>query len=111
MLGYKPLDVRRGHMAFDDIAIDLGGMAGGELGADPGLPLDLGERRRLGGIDLRGEAVCLEVLDPIAAALDSANSGRMAMGVSSYCSAASHFAPDKSGAQFRLLDEGDLVPA
>jgi dihydrodipicolinate synthase/N-acetylneuraminate lyase len=44
-------------------------------------------------------------------ARDSANSGRMAMGVSSYCSAASHFAPDKSGAQFRLLYEGDLVPA
>ena len=44
-------------------------------------------------------------------ARDSANSGRMAMGVSSYYSAASHFAPDKSGAQFRLLYEGDLVPA
>jgi hypothetical protein len=44
-------------------------MAGGELGADLGLPLDLGKRRRLGGIDLRGEAVCLEVLDPIALAL------------------------------------------
>src|SRR5690242_14826201 len=35
LLGYEPLDVRRGPMAFDDIA--LGGMAGGELGADPGL--------------------------------------------------------------------------
>ena len=32
-------------MAFDDIAVDLGGVAGGELLADAGLALDAVERR------------------------------------------------------------------
>src|SRR5262245_56188577 len=59
-LGDETLDVGAGHMALDDISVDLGSVAGSELVADAGLSLQRSERAGIGVVHLHGKAVRLE---------------------------------------------------
>src|SRR5262245_13584891 len=66
-LGNEALDVGPRHMAFDDITVNHGGVAGGELVADARLSLQRRKRAWLSRVHLHGEAVHLKMLDPGAA--------------------------------------------